>query len=231
MITQFICLANSKKYNERCIAGVIVTQNKKGNYSILKENDKHQWIRPVTAESNGQVPSNLVGHINLLDIVEIDIEEKIPNGYQSENVLFKPDSLKVIGKIKSDNANIDVLADNAQVNIFGNWGKAVHQDKIGEVKNSLTLIRVKSPETYIRTEYNKEQYRLKFVFNSRQYDLPITDVKFIDYCKSSDSEVVLTDIFNGDIFVTISLGVEHEGFYYKLVAGIIQEDILKNENK
>ncbi|MFM7856526.1 MAG: dual OB domain-containing protein [Flammeovirgaceae bacterium] len=68
MITQFICLANSKKYNERCIAGVIVIQNKKGNHSILKEHDKHQWIRSVTAESNGQVPSNLVGHINLLDI-------------------------------------------------------------------------------------------------------------------------------------------------------------------
>ncbi len=231
MITLFICLANSKKYYERCVAGVVVSKNQKGNYIILKENDKHQWIRPVTAENNGQVPSNLVGHINLLDIVEIDLKEKIPNGYQSENVLFKSDSLKIIGKIGADNANINLLAANAQINIFGNWGKAVHKDKIGEVTNSLTLIRAGNPEVYIRTEYTTEQYRLKFIFNSRAYDLPITDVKFIEYCKSLGDAIVLTDILKGDIFITISLGVEHKGFYYKLVAGIIQEDILKKENK
>jgi hypothetical protein len=226
MLTQFICLANSKKYNERCIAGVVVSKNKKGTYTVIKENNKPKWIRPVTAEKHGQVPANLVGHINLLDIVEIDIEEEIPNGYQSENVLFKSNSLKIVGKIKAGNTNIDLLSDNTQINIFGNWGKAVHQDKIGEVTNSLTLIKVNAPETYIRSEYDREQYRLKFVFNSSQYDLPITDVKFVEYCKSLEDTAVLGEIFKGDIFITISLGVEHEGFYYKLIAGIVQENLL-----
>lgn len=220
MIVQFICLANSKKYNERCIAGVSVTKKEKGGYVLKQNAHKPVWIRPVTLQNHGQVPSELVRHIKVLDVVEIEVEKEVPNGYQSENVLFKRKSLKVVGKISAAKANLDLLVDNSQSNIFGNWGKAVHKDKIGEVSYSLTMIKVQDPEVYLRTEYG-EQHRLKFNFKGNMYDLPITDVKFLEYIHSLKKDTDLSQILKGDVFLTISLGVEHEEFHYKLIAGII----------
>ncbi len=229
MLTQFICLANSKKYNERCIAGVVVTKDKKGDFSIKKVGGKPKWIRPVTGANHGQVPSSLVGGINLLDIVQIDIEEEIPNGYQSENVSFKEKSLKTVGKFSAASKNLDLLSDNDQEKLFGNKGKAVYQDAIGEVTKSLTLIKVYDPVTTFNTKF-KEQYRLKFTFNSYEYDLPITDIKFIEYCKSLGKKWVLEDTVKGDTFITISLGAKNGEFHSKLVAGIIQKNLLEKES-
>jgi len=217
-----ICLANSKKYNERCIAGISVRKKEKGGYILNKNGDKPAWIRPVTLQNHGQVPSELVGHIKILDVVEIEIEEEVPSGYQSENVLFKPKSLKVVGKINAAKANLDLLVDDIQRNIFGNWGKAVHKDKISEVNYSLTMVKVQDPEVYLKTEYG-EQHRLRFDFKGSTYDLPITDVKYLEYIHSLKKGTDLSQILKGDVFLTISLGVEHEEFHYKLIAGIIQE--------
>jgi hypothetical protein len=222
MIVRFICLANSKKYSERCIAGISISKKEKGGYILNKNGDKPAWIRPVTLQNHGQVPSELVGHIKILDVVEIEIEKEIPNGYQSENVLFKPKSLKVVSKINAAKANLNLLVDDTQQNIFGNWGKAVHKDRISEVNYSLTMVKVQDPEVYLKTEFG-EQHRLKFNFKGSIYDLPITDVKFLEYLLSLKKGTDLNQILKGDVFLTISLGVEHEEFHYKLIAGIIQE--------
>jgi hypothetical protein len=231
MLTQFICLANSKKYHERCIAGVVVTRDRKGDFVIKKVEGKSKWIRPVTGTDHGQVPAALVGEVDLLDVVQIDIEGEVPNGYQSENVSFKATSLKVVGKFNGDSKNLDLLADNDQEKLFGNKGMAVHRDHIGQVTKSLTLIKVQDPVTSFNTKFDKEQYRLKFTFNSYEYDLPVTDIKFIDFCKSRGKKLVLEDIVKGDTFITISLGVENGEFHSKLVAGIIQKNLLKKETR
>lgn len=216
----FICLANSKKYGERCIAGVEVTKNLDSGYTIVKNGDKPKWIRPVTGEEHGQVPSDLVEKINLLDIVEIDVIEDAPNGYQSENVKFNSSSLKVVGRVGNSPENLNLFSDNQQSNLFGNKGKAIPSDTIGTIDKSLTLIKVKNATVYIRKEFDKEQYRLKFTFNSANYDLPITDVKFLEKCINSTS-ITIDEPIKDDIYLAISLGVEYEGWYYKLVAGVI----------
>lgn len=216
----FICLANSKKYGERCIAGIEVRKNEGSGYTIVKKDDKPKWVRPVTGEEHGQVPSDLVSGINLLDIVEIDEIEEAPNGYQSENIKFIPSSLKVVGKIGHSSDNLDLLSDNQQLNLFGNKGKAIPLDTIETINKSLTLIKVNNASVYIRTEFEKEQYRLKFSFNSTEYDLPITDVNFLEKCKNSEN-IPINESIKAEIYLAISLGVEYEGWYYKLVAGII----------
>ena len=45
----FICLANSKKYGERCIAGIELTKGANGNLTVVKENGRPKWIRPVSS--------------------------------------------------------------------------------------------------------------------------------------------------------------------------------------
>ena len=96
----FICLANSMKYGERCIAGIEVKKRPNDTFSVVKKNDKQlQWLRPVTSSEYGQVSRELVENIQLLDICEIETIKNCPKGYQSENITFIPNSLKVHSKL------------------------------------------------------------------------------------------------------------------------------------
>ena len=137
MKTLFICLANSKKFGERCIAGIEV--KKDGNvYQSVEKEGKPKWLRPISKFQHGAVGGDLVGGISLMDIIEIDIEELCPNGYQSENATFKPESIKKIGNIRLSEENLDRLIDMDQNYLFGNRGKAVSEDVIDSVERSLT---------------------------------------------------------------------------------------------
>jgi len=93
----FICLANSKKYSGRCVAGIeLLTRQGRGpRYDIKHIGKRPAWIRPISGDEFGQIDDDLVAHINLLDIVEIESLRDYPEGYQSENVLFAANSMCV----------------------------------------------------------------------------------------------------------------------------------------
>lgn len=141
MKTLFICLANSKKFGERCIAGIEV-KKVGGAYQPVEIERKPKWLRSVSKYQHGAVDENLVGGISLMDLIEIDLEELCPNGYQSENATFKPETIKRFGNIRLSEENLDRLIDMEQYNLFGNRGKAVSDDVIDSVEHSLTLIKV-----------------------------------------------------------------------------------------
>lgn len=218
MIRHFICLANSKKYGERCIAGIEINLNKeKGSYRIVRNGDAPRWIRPVSNSEHGEVAADLVDSISLNDVVELDIISENPKGYQCENMLFDPKSIKKVNKIKLSESALNNLVNNTQATLFGNKGKAIPEDSIGTVDCSITFIKVENPEVYVRTDYNKPQIRIKFIYHSVNYDLPVTDLNFIaEYNKNNN--VITSD---KKVYLTISLGVEHQAWYYKLVAGVV----------
>lgn len=214
MVTRFVCLANSFKEGGRCIAGIELNRN-----NVPKKVDGvPKWIRPICETEHGEVPTHLVSCINILDIVEIDVtgqpEEK---DYQSENVFFDEDSIGVIGSLES--SQIEELCDDRNL-IFGNRGKAVSSEAIDSLTYSLMLIKVDVFEITQKTyddKPNRPQTRLVFTYHNHEYDLPITDPVFLHKyqfnanCVEQDSA----------LFVTVSLGVEWKGWYYKLVAGVI----------
>lgn len=210
----FICLANSKKFNERCIAGIEIELSKDGNYSVVSENGSPKWIRPVSAGNHGQVASSLVKNIKLLDIIQIEMTQRCLAGYQSENICFDEKSLGEIGSIPAKEEILNRLVDQKHKLIFGNKGKAVHADNISKIDYSLMLIK---PEKFeVNPDKNEsEKLRAVFEYNSVRYDLPITDVDFI---KEYTSKTVkgLTQAY-----LAISLGVLHNDFHSKLCAGLI----------
>jgi len=65
---KIICLANSYKYQGRCIAGINLTTK--------------SWIRPISLE-DGSIPLTIAEEINILDVVEIPIVEIPINGQKS----------------------------------------------------------------------------------------------------------------------------------------------------
>ena len=73
MKTLFICFANSKKFGERCIAGIEVKKDGAAYQPVEKEG-KPKWLRPISKFQHGAVGEDLVGGINLMDIIEVDVE-------------------------------------------------------------------------------------------------------------------------------------------------------------
>ncbi len=215
----FVCLANSKKYGERCIAGIELTKGEMRKYEIVKKEAKPKWIRPVTREAHGAVPSHLVCHIRILDVVELEVTKEVPNGYQCENVEFDMRSIKVIDTIKPLSQSLDKLCDNSLTELFGNEERKVHVDCIHRITHSLVFIKTDYADVVI-SEFNKDQYRMRFIYHQIYLDLPITDVSFIDYLNRR-GETSLEAMGTMLKYITVSLGVEYEKHHYKLVAGVI----------
>jgi len=213
MKTTFICLANSFKEKGRCIAGIEILNN-----SPVFIAEKPKWIRPVCETEHGQIPTSLVSKINLLDIVEIEAKEQVPDGFQSENILFDTSSIKVIGSFAL--GELSGLCESHTSSIFGNRGKAISEENADSLTYSLCMISAKEFEVYEKTykddEYNS-QVRLKFQFKSIEYDLPITDPAFLNNHKANKKIL----IGKNEIYLILSLGIIHNGWHYKLVAGIL----------
>jgi hypothetical protein len=207
MKKQFVCLANSTKLNGRCLAGIEILNK----LQPVLNNTKPNWIRPVSNSTGGEISTNLVNQINLLDILEIDITNNIGSGFQSENVLFDPKSLIKVGSLKY-NQLINFCSDEPK--IFGNKGKAVHVDDIDFINHSLLFICV---NIFSINSDDPQHLRLEFEYNDLNYDLPITDPVFID--SYNKNNLILSA--RSEIFLAISLAVEHLGWHSKLVAGII----------
>lgn len=214
--THFLCLANSKKYGERCIAGTILSPDAQGRYHPVKEQGRPKWIRPVSWHDHGQVPADWVRHISVGDIVEVEPVRACPRGYQSENVLFVKDSLQVVRRADLSAAHLDQLAEEAADGILGNQEKYAVEAEVAHLGRSLVLVRAQGPEAYFSTPYNTKP-RLRFRHGGAVYDLPMTDVNFFD--RMQENPHLLEGM--GSVFVTVSLGVCFEGKYYKLAAGVI----------
>lgn len=213
----FVCLANSKKYSERCIAGIIVIKSKKG-YNLKKnEVGKLQWIRPVSDAINGQVATELVKDIALFDIVEIDTLKKVPHGYQSENVLFDKKSIRLIRSIEVNKKSLDRMTENEQPVLFGNAKRSVSLEEIEEVNCSISFIKVENPHFYIKAPYFDRQLRVEFTFNDYVYDLAVTDLDFYEKFEADNNILATAE----DIYFSISLGVAYRERHYKIVAGVL----------
>lgn len=216
----FICLANSKKYNQRCIAGIELKRSfRKGyKYEIVRRDDNPIWLRPVSDSEHGEVSPELVDHINLLDIVEISVTAVVPQGHQSENVLFDNRRLQVVDRIDGNETLIDKLLTVDAPDLFGNTGNAVHANDVGQLHHSLVLIKPSDVSVYETTSYRgSPQTRARFTYNTTRYDLPVTDIGFEEKFRQNP------DILQASphIYCIVSLGVEFNEQHYKLVAGIL----------
>jgi hypothetical protein len=215
MKRRLVCLANSYKEKGRCVAGIEL--DKKGNPII--ENGRHKWIRPVSIKGHGEILTNLVSDLNVLDILEIDVTEECPDKYQSENVFFSEDSVKSIGVF--DKAKLSKACEDSKY-IFATRYPSLSEEVIEQLSYSLMLVETEVFEvTLVPNEYSPKhpKPRLKFSYNNFEYDLPITDPDFLSKHKANPK--VLSK--KNKIVLCLSLGVKipATGRYYKLVAGII----------
>lgn len=89
-MTQIICLANSWKRGDRCIAGI--------------NSLKGQWIRPISNLPDGRIPKEmrLIGGTEpaVLDILEIPLAKTGPDfGFECENLSVQPGKWRRMGQV------------------------------------------------------------------------------------------------------------------------------------
>lgn len=209
----FICLANSYKRGGRCIAGIEVDDSRK---IIRDENGNPRWLRPIAETPHGEIPNYIANNIKLLSLIKITGVEPCPISVHTENIRFS--KLEVChSPFPSEQLLLDRLIDIVHQSAFGSKGKAVSADVVSGLGYSLMFIHVENATPYIDTNREKSKNRMKFNYYGTEYDMPITDPVFLDAFRNNPER-----FFNiPSVYLTLSLGMEFEGWHHKLVAGVM----------
>ena len=218
MEKQIICMGNSYKNGGRCLAGIEI-QNTASGVSIVKNNyGLPKWIRPVQANGDNGLPEYMVGSFTMLDILSVEVTDTVPTGAHCENVHFT--SIRKVGRLEQNSQNLNPLCDTWHTLIFGNRGKAVPNEVFENGDYSLMFIKPESPVITMQCDdYGHEKFRIQFIYKGTQYDFPLTDTRYINELRSRTK--TCGGRKTGDLYLTLSLGVNHYDWHYKLIAGVI----------
>ena len=216
-MTQIICLANSWKYGERCIAGIDIYSKK--------------WVRPIYTSGsdtlNGSIPSNirLVDGIEpkLLDIISIPLDKEGDDfGFQSENLNILPGTWIKMGEVSASQL-INLCDDNSC--ILHNFDRYVTLPFLQSlpIPERKTIQLVYTEKLSISNIKNKWKGSLQSNSNAILTDATITDPEFV-----SKLEWGYTP--QNPCFVTVSLSMpfvpsvnwEEDTPCWKIIAGVIE---------
>lgn len=214
----FICLANSYKRGGRCIAGVEVVPNSDAGWKLVRYDDgRPRWIRPIARTTYGEIP-NFVGEtIKILSIVKLTNVIPCPEKAHTENVYYSRIE-QCNEAISQESSVMNQLVDTKHQSLFHNRGRAVSAEVLAGINYSLMLIQLDKANAYIDENREKSKNRMKFTYYGVEYDFPITDPLFIECLKKNPDKFANIN----DVYLTLSLGLEFEGWHHKLVAGVIK---------
>ena len=225
MDVHFVCLAKSYKYGGRCVAGVqMLWDDAKNNWKIVRDADGVPvWVRPICRQTeNGEIPTQVADGIDILEVLKLENavpvnEEKQPENFYYDKIAPAGKSYKPVPKL------LEMFIDKSRPELFFNRGKAVTPEVLAE-SGGYSLVMVYSQyadvysNTYADDEASRERYRIRFAYNNNVYDLPITDPEYL--AALNDGTKTIGN--KRDVYITCSLGIEHEGWYYKLAACIFE---------
>lgn len=211
-MTKLIILANSWKKGNRCIAGINPSNGR--------------WVRPCFEDGEVGIPLSVRKvsgrEPELLDVIEIPLADKGPHiDYQPENRFLKIGKWRLVGK-----ATLPDIARYTEKREFllHNQIDYVHHSRFIDIsyetyipmekRKSLVLISTCARFYLKDTQYRHEQMRAVFKYGCWEYDLSVTDKKFVDETKRPNGKKM-------PYYLTISLGGPLNKLCYKLVAGII----------
>jgi len=217
----FVCLANSRKYRGRCIAGL--------------RTDGSGWVRPISAEPYGTLqPAHYRlsdgTEPRLLDVLRVELAAHRPDTNQPENWLIATRQWELVARPAPDGMEA-VLASRItnSASLFGSTRDRLTADeyRTNPSIESLTLVRPHNLSWQVRkTQQGNPQVRAHFEVSQRRYNLTLTDMvwePFITLLGEGlyrPSDVGMPP--EGRLVFTVSLGepTEFDGACYKLVAAV-----------
>ncbi|QES42159.1 hypothetical protein DEJ49_15215 [Streptomyces venezuelae] len=218
VVKELICLANSRKHLGRCIAGIDVESN--------------AWVRPVSSRQTHEVSAAERQYRDgtepqILDVVSLRLLRPKRFGFQTENWILDPSSQWVkkgrIGwgalcRLEQKTKRLWINSEDSSRK-GKNDRVAVEQEFV--LVNSLKLIRVGSVTIEVDRPYdvNKElEVRAKFRHEGSTYILKVTDAVYEERFRA----LGVGSYELSESFLTVSLGEEFKGHFYKMVAAIIE---------
>lgn len=217
MDKHFICLANSYKHGGRCIAGIEVVPQADGSLTIVRHDDgRPRWIRPVSMSVNGEIPNHLAESFKIFSLVKLTEVEPCPDKAHTEDVHCSRMEISPF-ELLPTKSFLNQLLDTQHQAVFYYRGKAIPATIIDRLDYSLMLIQPENVSAYYDEERENSKYRMKFTYSGSNYDLPITDPVFLEQFKKNPEKYA--DL-NG-VYLVLSLGLEFEGFHFKLVATVV----------
>lgn len=219
-----LCLANSRKYQGRCIAGKELAGDQAG-----------PWIRPVSDRPLEELARSercywLGREPRLLDLIEINLEGPSPSAqpFQSENHRIAPRSrFRKKGRKKWKHLapfldSPPSLWRNGSSSYYGRNDR-VSLSSASALRHSLYLIQPRKLTLEVVDEGSKfnatrRRLRARFRYRSIEYRFSVTDpVTERAFRRREPGAYPISDAY-----LCVSLGEPHtDGFCYKLVAGVI----------
>jgi hypothetical protein len=218
-----VCLANSRKHNGRCIAGIEINDRRPGD-----------WVRPVSTRSGSEVSEYERRYEDgsdprVLDMVAVPLVEAAPDGYQRENWILDPKLYWVLrGRITwEDLARLEddpapLWPSGAPETYHGMNDRVAAEDAdnfdhpLRLIRADDFLLRVFAPGAAFGNP--KRRVQGAFTYLGTGYRVWVTDpVIEREYLAQDDGHYRL-----GECYLTMSLGERSDdGYCYKLVAAVI----------
>jgi len=214
-----ICLANSRKFSGRCIAGKAFDDGWVGG-----------WIRPVARNETGELSVKEIqyrdGNVpRLLDIMTLSLGRRHPHSYQTENYhvdgkTWRRNGFFTVSRLHELCDPVDTLWLNGYASAGGVNDRMPEEMTRRQIRSSLLFIQPERAEIIV-DEGPKllKRVRARFLHKGLEYSLPITDPVIEERYFNHDIGRYLIE--EAPVYFTISIGEPYEGFCYKLVAGIV----------
>lgn len=221
---RIVCLANSRKEGDRCIAGK----------ELLAGGRIGGWVRPVSDRQDEAVDERERqyeggGEPGILDVIDVPVREARPKGHQQENWLLDPGRRwKKVHCVPPQ--ALEQLVDpsrplwlNSHHTTHGRNDR-VPVERAGALSDSLRLIRVGKLELDVfapRVKYGDFKRRIlgRFRYAGQEYRLWVTDPGYEQTHLNRPND----NYQLGVCYLTVSLGEPYRGHAYKLIAAIVEQ--------
>ncbi len=214
---RIICLANSRKNQGRCIAGLEFDGARIGN-----------WIRPVSGRSGEEISLDEArladgNQPRVLDLLEVPLLRPSPKACQVENYLIAEERTWSRAGRFHRTGLVAICQDVEHLWVDGQSSKAGLNDRItieeaDRLDSSLALVRPNWLALVVSVFEGRKRLRAHFALGGVKYRLIVTD------------PIVENDFFQLGVgrfpmgvesVLCVSLSEPFEGFRYKLVASVI----------
>jgi hypothetical protein len=217
---RIVCLANSRKFSGRCVAGVELLPAGFG-----------AWVRPISDRVSEELSIEDRRYadgqdVRLLDIIDIQFIEPRPHACQSENhVIDDGYQWQRVGR----KAAADLVAFASSEGPLWNDGQhsysgendRIRLDVADQLSSSLRLVAPRNLAISVGRGFKKRQVRAIFHLGVTRYCLTVTDPGVeMQFLAKPDGEYP----FAGRTLVCVSLGEPFDGYRYKLAAAVIPLD-------
>jgi len=221
-LERILCLANSYKHDNRCVAGISL--------------DTKKWVRLVGRKVPGCLTRKEVCYSDgkeaaVLDVFEAELGEGCGTNGHPEDIYVNEKTWEFLRRFDktSDASFLAAYACKEPVVLQGYCDRVyVRRFANAPAQSSLGLICPDDLWWWIREEKGKRKNRAVFRLGHVgriHFDLPVTDPAWLDKLNLMPAGIYPHALFFGGTapktFLTMSLSEPFDGFHYKLVAGVV----------